>query len=104
MKKSILLILLVIVQVAYGQKDVATDTTRTHTTIQEKTPLFQGYSGGMMLHAGYLFGKNSSAVLPSGKNISPQGFSFGLYNNMPSPSGSKTISPYCLASFLSTDR
>jgi hypothetical protein len=78
MKKSILLILLVIVQVAYGQKDVATDTTRTHTTIQEKTPLFQGYSGGMMLHAGYLFGKNSSAVLPSGKNISPQGLTTGI--------------------------
>lgn len=32
----------------------------------------------MMLHAGYLFGKNPSAVLPSGESISPQGMTTGI--------------------------
>ena len=31
-----------------------------------------------MLHAGYLFGKNPSAVLPSGESISPQGMTTGI--------------------------
>lgn len=28
----------------------------------DSTAIFQGYSGGMMLHAGYLFGDNPAAV------------------------------------------
>ena len=31
-------------------------------TKNDSTAVFQGYSGGMMLHAGYLFGKNPAAV------------------------------------------
>ena len=44
----------------------------------DSTAVFQGYSGGMMVHAGYLFGKNSAAVLPSGESISPQGMTIGI--------------------------
>lgn len=44
----------------------------------DSTAVFQGYSGGMMLHAGYLFGNNPSAVLPSGESISPQGLTYGI--------------------------
>ena len=40
--------------------------------------VFQGYSGGMMVHAGYLFGKNPSAVLPTGEDVSPQGVTNGI--------------------------
>ena len=36
----------------------------------------------MMLHAGYLFGENADAVLPSGENISPQGMTRGLGGSM----------------------
>ena len=32
----------------------------------------------MMLHAGYLFGQNPSAILPSGESISPQGMTTGI--------------------------
>ena len=60
MRKKILLILLVIATATYAQQEVAQDTTATTKNIadKEKMPVFQGYSGGMMLHAGYLFGKN----------------------------------------------
>lgn len=46
----------------------------------DSTAIFQGCGGGMMLHAGYLFGENASAVLPSG--ISPQGMTCGLGGSM----------------------
>ena len=36
----------------------------------------------MMLHAGYLFGENTGAVLPSGESISPQGMTRGLGGSM----------------------
>ena len=75
MKRGILLILLVIATGTYAQKIVANDST---IVAQEKKSIFQGYSGGMMLHAGYLFGKNPSAVLPSGESISPQGMTTGI--------------------------
>ena len=79
MRKKLLLILLVIATATYAQKNVAQDTTTTNNLAnKEKIPVFQGYSGGMMLHAGYLFGKNSSAVLPSGESISPQGMTTGI--------------------------
>ena len=58
-----------------AQKDMAIDSV---VVGNEKTPVFQGYSGGMMLHAGYLFGKNPYAILPSGESISPQGLTTGI--------------------------
>lgn len=45
----------------------------------EKTHVYQGFSGGMMLHAGYLFGRDSHAPVSSdGQSISPQGGTFGI--------------------------
>lgn len=41
--------------------------------------VFQGFSGGMMLHAGYLFGQDGNAPkTPEGKLCSPQGAAFGV--------------------------
>ena len=48
----------------------------------DSTAIFQGCGGGMMVHAGYLFGQNAGAVLPSGENISPQGLTYGLGGSM----------------------
>lgn len=48
----------------------------------DSTAIFQGCGGGMMVHAGYLFGQNTGAVLPSGENISPQGLTYGLGGSM----------------------
>lgn len=48
----------------------------------DSTAIFQGCGGGMMVHAGYLFGENPSAALPSGENISPQGLTYGLGGSM----------------------
>lgn len=75
MKIKIVWILLLIAATTYAQKDIVSDST---TITKEKTPIFQGYSGGMMLHAGYLFGQNPSAILPSGESISPQGMTTGI--------------------------
>ena len=75
MKTKIVWILLFIATATYAQKDTASDSA---VVAKEKTAVFQGYSGGMMLHAGYLFGKNPSAVLPSGESISPQGLTTGI--------------------------
>ena len=36
----------------------------------------------MMVHAGYLFGENAGAVLPSMDNITPQGLTYGLGGSM----------------------
>lgn len=75
MKKQILLILLIVATTAYAQQNITNDST---IVAKEKTSVFQGYSGGMMLHAGYLFGQNPSAILPSGESISPQGMTTGI--------------------------
>ena len=64
MRKQLLFLLLIISSFIYAKPD--------------STSIFQGYSGGMMLHAGYLFGENPSAILPSGENISPQGLTKGI--------------------------
>lgn len=45
---------------------------------KDSTAIFQGYSGGMMVHAGYLFGDNPAAALPSGKSLSSQGLTAGI--------------------------
>lgn len=64
MRKKILFIFLLCASMAWAKND--------------STAVFQGYSGGMMLHAGYLFGNNPSAVLPTGESISPQGMTCGI--------------------------
>ena len=46
---------------------------------EEKAGVFQGFSGGMMLHTGYLFGTDKAAPLaPDGRSYSPQGALFGI--------------------------
>ena len=55
-------------------------------TAGEKAPqkepqhkVYQGFSGGMMLHTGYLFGIDPQApVAPDGRSYSPQGALFGI--------------------------
>lgn len=44
--------------------------------------IFQGCGGGMMFHAGYLFGGQSQALLPSGGSMTPQGLTYGLGGSM----------------------
>lgn len=44
----------------------------------DSTSVFQGYSGGMMFHAGYLFGDNPAAVLPDGSSLSSSGLTMGI--------------------------
>jgi hypothetical protein len=44
-----------------------------------KNKVYQGFSGGMMLHTGYLFGKDKNApVTTDGQSTSPQGALFGI--------------------------
>lgn len=45
----------------------------------DSTAIFQGYSGGMLVHCGYLFGHNADApLLTTSVPISPQGATFGV--------------------------
>ncbi len=45
----------------------------------EKKKVYQGYSGGMMLHTGYMFGQDKNAPITSdGRSTSPQGALFGI--------------------------
>lgn len=45
----------------------------------DSTRIFQGYSGGMLVHCGYLFGHNAEApLLTTGVPITPQGATFGI--------------------------
>ena len=48
----------------------------------DSTAIFQGCSGGMMGHVGYLFGHPADATLPTGEKISPQGMTYGLGGSM----------------------
>ena len=44
-----------------------------------KNTVYQGFSGGMMLHAGYQFGRDRNApVTTDGRSTSPQGANFGI--------------------------
>lgn len=44
-----------------------------------KNKVYQGFSGGMMLHTGYLFGQDKNApVAANGRTSSPQGALFGI--------------------------
>ena len=72
---KILLILTLFATIAFAKND--------STALQsDKQRIFQGCSGGMMVHTGYLFGQPSGAILPSGVNISPQGMTYGLGGSM----------------------
>ena len=68
MRAKILVILLLFAAVAAAKND--------------STAIFQGCGGGMMVHACYLYGENTRAVLPSGENITPQGLTYGLGGSM----------------------
>ena len=48
----------------------------------DSVAIFQGCSGGMMGHVGYLFGQPAAAVLPSGESIAMQGMTYGLGGSM----------------------
>lgn len=53
--------------------------SNAQTPISEKTSVYQGFSGGMMLHSGYLFGANPNAPADaSGRSYSPQGAPIGI--------------------------
>ncbi len=44
-----------------------------------RAKVIQGFSGGMLLHAGYLFGTDAAApVMPDGRSLSPQGGVIGI--------------------------
>ena len=48
-----------------------------------KSSAYQGFSGGMMLHAGYMFGKDNNApVAGNGRLCSPQGATLGIGGSM----------------------
>lgn len=47
--------------------------------LTDSTKVYQGFSGGMMLHTGYLFGKDKNVPYDDqGVSYSPQGATFGL--------------------------
>lgn len=48
----------------------------------DSVAIFQGCSGGMMGHVGYLFGQPAATVLPSGESIAMQGMTYGLGGSM----------------------
>ena len=72
---KILLILTLFATIAFAKND-------SIALQSDKQRIFQGCSGGMMVHAGYMFGQPSGAILPSGVNISPQGMTYGLGGSM----------------------
>ena len=65
MKKIVVLLLFIITCIEVSSND--------------STKVFQGYSGGMMLHTGYLFGQDKNApITADGRSCSPQGAIWGL--------------------------
>ena len=75
MRYKLLSILLWCSAMVFAQND-------TTTLQKEKVRVFQGCSGGMMVHAGYLFGQPAGAILPTGEQISMQGLTYGLGGSM----------------------
>ncbi len=74
-RQTLLTILLCFAAMAWASND--------STALQPaKQRVFQGCSGGMMGHVGYLFGLPVGATLPTGENISPQGMTYGLGGSM----------------------
>ena len=75
MRQTLLIILFCCAATAWASND--------STALQsEKSRVFQGCSGGMMGHVGYLFGQPAGATLSTGENISPQGMTYGLGGSM----------------------
>lgn len=75
MRYKLLSILLWCSAMVFAQND-------TTALQKEKVRVFQGCSGGMMVHAGYLFGQPAGAILPTGEQISMQGLTYGLGGSM----------------------
>ena len=75
MRHKLLYILLWCSAMVFAQND-------TTALKKEKVRVFQGCSGGMMVHAGYLFGQPAGAILPTGEQISMQGLTYGLGGSM----------------------
>ena len=75
MRHKLLYILLWCSAIVFAQND-------TTALKKEKVRVFQGCSGGMMVHAGYLFGQPAGAILPTGEQISMQGLTYGLGGSM----------------------
>ena len=75
MRHKLLYILLWCSAMVFAQND-------TTALKKEKVRVFQGCSGGMMVHAGYLFGQPVGAILPTGEQISMQGLTYGLGGSM----------------------
>ena len=76
MRRQILLIILLCsAAMAWASND--------STALQpEKQRVFQGCGGGMMVHAGYLFGQPTGATLPTGEQMGMQGMTYGLGGSM----------------------
>ena len=75
MRYRLLYILLLCASFTWANNDTTTISTN-------KSRVFQGCSGGMMVHAGYLFGQPAGAILPTGEQISMQGMTYGLGGSM----------------------
>ena len=75
MRHKLLYILLWCSVIVFAQND-------TTALKNEKVRVFQGCSGGMMVHAGYLFGQPAGATLPTGEQVSMQGLTYGLGGSM----------------------
>lgn len=75
MRYQLLYILLLCASFTWANNDTTTISTN-------KPRVFQGCSGGMMVHAGYLFGQPAGAILPTGEQISMQGMTYGLGGSM----------------------
>lgn len=75
MRQVLLCILIFYAATAWASND--------STSIESEKPrFFQGCSGGMMGHIGYLLGQPAGATLPTGESISPQGITYGLGGSM----------------------
>ena len=59
--------------------DAEDQITNNQSPITNKPSVYQGFSGGMMLHTGYLFGIDKSAPVASdSRSYSPQGALYGI--------------------------
>ena len=72
-------ILLVILLCSAAMAWASNDSTALQP---EKQRVFQGCGGGMMVHAGYLFGQPTGATLPTGEQMGMQGMTYGLGGSM----------------------
>ncbi|MBP5411733.1 MAG: hypothetical protein J6Y47_00605 [Bacteroidales bacterium] len=67
MRINLLFLYLLVASTIWGQTNTAENSA------------YQGFSGGMMLHAGYLFGQEKHVpIAPDGRLCSPQGVALGI--------------------------